>query len=486
MHPAIPAASRAHVQTARPHASTRLARPEPGSAPPAWQERQQVVGRRARSAPSRCRSGSLSRPLTVAATTGRSTGTGPAVAVRIKPIAGWMLTQRRVASPADSSRIDRADRGSRIPTPRPHRTPLAFAGGADQTAADDHAVGAGRGRGRGLLGGRDPEPDRHRHARVQRGGARDARAASPSVDARRARRSSRSARPCRGSRERRAADPRQPLIGRGRGDQRHEREPALVARAERRPPPPRAAGPARSARSRRPRRSASAKRSRPAGEDQVGVAHDHHRHARGDRPRRPRARRGRVAPARERRRRRRRGSPGRRRADRRTGRRARPGRRRPSTYAMPISTRRRRGRGSRPSGRASARRGGRRRAPPRTPRRSARSRLIRRRARDAPSARRAPRPDPCPTVRRGRRIELAGSGLASVQASACALSSAGMMPSSSGHLRERLKRLYRRCIRHVAGSASDPGATRARGRCRDSRDLPRSSAPRGSGRPRPA
>ena len=70
-------------------------------------------------------------------------------------------------------------------------------------------------------------------------------------------------------------------------------------------------------------------------------------------------------------------------------------------------------------------------------------------------------------------------------ASACAGSSAGMMPSSLRAELEGVERLLvgRRDVFDAAGVAA---ARRARGRRRDSRARPRSSGPRGSGRRRPA
>ena len=83
-------------------------------------------------------------------------------------------------------------------------------------------------------------------------------------------------------------------------------------------------------------------------------------------------------------------------------------------------------------------------------------------------------------VERGR----AAPALASTQATACEDSSAGMIPSSRATVGTR--RAPGVGDRHVARAARCRAGGRARGRRRGSRGRPRSSAPRGSGRPRPA
>ena len=70
-------------------------------------------------------------------------------------------------------------------------------------------------------------------------------------------------------------------------------------------------------------------------------------------------------------------------------------------------------------------------------------------------------------------------------ASACAGSSAGMMPSSAGQQLEGLQRLVVR-DRHIFDAAAYRAARNAPGRCRDSRGRPRSNGLRGSGRRRSA
>src|SRR5579884_978012 len=79
----------------------------------------------------------------------------PAVAVRMRPMVAGMLTERGGEAPQQLGHG-----GGGI---------LRLAGGANQAAADDHAVGAGRGGLARLLGKADAEPDRHRNARVRAG-----------------------------------------------------------------------------------------------------------------------------------------------------------------------------------------------------------------------------------------------------------------------------------------------------------------------------
>ena len=191
------------------------------------------------------------------------------------------------------------------------------------------------------------------------------------------------------------ADPRQPLVGRGRRDERHEREPARVAR--------RAASSAASSSGRsgtiRPLTPTLEQRVgealETAGEDQVGVAH-HARPGRARRsPARPRARRGRRPGAQ------RRGAGG---VDHRAvGERVRERDAELDQVGAGVGVgeadprARSRGPGSRPSGTASAPPGARWRGRTRTPPRSARSRsrrVISRASWSSASARSlSPRPD---------------------------------------------------------------------------------------------
>ena len=140
----------------------------------------------------------------------------------------------------------------------------------------------------------------------------------------------------------------------------------------------------------------------------------------------------------------------------------------------------RRASGSRPSGTASARRAcrvGERR------RRSARSPLASRVLTRSP--RRAPRRDPCRRGRTGTPGRARRRRCASTHASACAVSSAGMMPSRRATSRNAAS-ASRVGHRHVARAAAVAQVRVLRARRRGSRGRPRSSAPRRSAPPRPA
>jgi hypothetical protein len=100
---------------------------------------------------------------------------------------------------------------------------IGLGSGSHEARSDDHAVGAGLGRLGGLIGARDPEPERDGH--LGRGlGTRDhlceALAERPAL-ARRPDDRHRVEEPL-GT----GADRRQPLGGRRRGGQRHERDAA--------------------------------------------------------------------------------------------------------------------------------------------------------------------------------------------------------------------------------------------------------------------